>query len=221
MKAVEFINRFRTHLRDDSVPPFWGSDEIVGFLNEAVQEACERAKLIEDRSSDATVVQLLPAQSTYDLDCSVLQIKRATLQGRPLDETSVEELDCDDSGWERRTGKPRCFVFEPATGSEPPRIRFVATPTLADTVSLTVFRGALTPLKVDSNRGPEIPERFHERLLDWMYFRAYMKQDADAFDPKKAAESLSVFVQAFGERPDANVQRKRRDKHPRVVRMRW
>jgi hypothetical protein len=49
--------------------------------------------------------------------------------------------------------------------------------------------------------------------------RAYLKQDAETFNPIKAAEYLGLFEQAFGERPDANVQRKRRDKRPRVVRM--
>ena len=33
--------------------------------------------------------------------------------------------------------------------------------------------------------------------------------------------SLGLFVQAFGERPDANVQRKQRDRRPPVVQCNW
>ena len=223
MNADDFIKRFRTHLLDAVEPYFWSSEEIVGFLNEAVQEACERAKLIEDRASpEACSIILVPGQSTYDLHRSVLQIKRLALQGLPLEETSVEALDCISPGWENRSGKPSCFVFEQATGTTPARVRLVATPNQAGTIALTVYRGALKPLSPDLGFGkPEIAERFHERLLDWAYHRAYLKQDADAFDPKKAAESLGLFVQAFGDRPDANVQRKHRDRSPPIVHCSW
>ena len=68
---------------------------------------------------------------------------------------------------------------------------------------------------------PEIPTRYHTRLMDWMYHRAYFKQDAESFDPNKAVQSLAFFEQAFGARPDANVQRKQRDRRPRVVRSCW
>ena len=223
MKVDDFIKRFRTHLRDAADPPFWVDEEIVGFLNEAVQEACERSKLIEDRSTpEVCSIVTVPGQSTYKLHASVFQIKRLALQGRPLEETCVEALDCDSPGWENRSGKPRCFIVEQASGVSPANIRLVATPNLVETLALTVYRGALKPLIADAGIfKPEIPERFHERLLDWVYHRAYLKQDADAFDPKKAAESLGLFIQSFGERPDANVQRKRRDKRPPVVRMRW
>ena len=92
----------------------------------------------------------------------------------------------------------------------------------ADTLALTVYRGALKPLSADIDTGkPEIPERFHERLMDWVLHRAYLKQDAETFDPAKAAQSLALFIQSFGERPDANVQRKRRDKRPPLVRSSW
>lgn len=217
MKVEDFITRFRAAVFDDAVPPFWSGEEIVSYLNEAVQEACERAKLIEDRSTGLT---LAPGQDTYILHPSVFEIKRLAFRGRPLDETSVEALDAECPGWEARTGLPRCFVFEQASGAQPPKVRLVPTPTVAESASITVYRGALKPLSADIDTArPEIPERFHERLLDWVMHRAYLKQDADTFDPNKAAVSLGLFTQSFGDRPDANVQRKLRDKRPPVVRM--
>lgn len=217
MKVEDFITRFRAAVHDVVVPPFWSGEEIVSYLNEAVQEACERSKLIEDRSMP---LALVPGQDTYSLHTSVFEVKRLALRGRPLDETSVEELDCESPGWESRSGTPRCFIFEQASGAQPPKVRLVPTPAVAETASIIVFRGALKPLSADSDQAkPEIPERFHERLMDWVMHRAYLKQDAEVFDPNKAAVSLGLFVQAFGERPDANVQRKQRDKRPPLVRM--
>lgn len=223
MKVEDFIAEFRSTVADTEIPFFWSSELIVRYLNEAVQEACERAKLIEDRSTPAVcTITLVPDVSSYQLHPSVFEIKRATLRGRPLDETSVEEMDADCPGWENWKGTPRLFIFEQASGTQPARIRLVRTPTQAETLALTVFRGALKPLSADIDIArPEIPERFHERLMDWILHRAYLKQDADTFDPNKAAASLALFVQSFGERPDANVQRKRRDKRPPLVRCSW
>ena len=223
MKVADFIDGFRSSVGDNEVPYFWSAEDIVRYLNEAVQEACERAKLIEDRRTPAVCNLALQAGvSTYDLHPSVLEIKRLTLNGQKLDETSEEELDEDCPGWELQSGKPSCFIFEQAAGVQPPRLRFVRSPVSAGAVALTVFRGALKPLSADLDTGkPEIPERFHERLMDWVLHRAYLKQDADAFDPSKAAVSLALFVQSFGARPDANVQRKQRDRRPPVVRSNW
>ena len=223
MKVADFIEAFRDQVADHAVPPFWSDAQIVRYLNEAVQEACERAKLIEDRLTPAVcTITLAPDVSTYQLHPSVFEIKRATLRGRPLDETSVEELDCDFPGWESAKGLPRAFIFEQANGARAASIRLVRIPTQADTLALTVYRGALKPLSADFDTAkPEIPERFHERLMDWVLHRAYLKQDADTFDPTKAAESKALFVQAFGERPDANVQRKQRDRRPPLVQINW
>lgn len=223
MKVADLIAEFRDTVADNVEPHFWSSENIVSYLNEAVQEACERAKLIEDRSTPTVCsITLQAGESTYPLHPSVFEIKRLTFRGRPLDETSVEELDADTPGWEGRSGQPRLYIFEQASGTRPAQVRLVPTPTATDTIALTVCRGALKPLSADNDTGrPELPERFHLRLMDWMLHRAYLKQDADAYDPNKAAVSLGLFVQAFGERPDANVQRKRRDKRPPVVRVNW
>lgn len=223
MKVEDFITEFRDAVDDHSEPHFWSSEIIVRYLNEAVQEACERAKLIEDRSTPAVCsITLQAGESTYLLHPSVFEIKRLSFRGRLLDETSVEELDSESPGWESRRGNPRAFIFEQASGVQPARVRLVPTPTVADTVALTVYRGALKPLSADIDQSkPEIHERFHLRLMDWMLHRAYLKQDADTFDPSKANVSLSLFVQAFGERPDANVQRKLRDRRPPLVAINW
>lgn len=223
MKVADFIAEFRDTVSDNAEPYFWTSESIVRYLNEAVQEACERAKLIEDRSTSVVcAIEVEAGVSTYALHPSVFEIKRATLAGRPLDETSVEAMDADCTGWELLQGTPRAFIFEQASGASPCTIRLVRTPTKAEALALTVYRGALRPLSADQDQArPEIPERFHERLMDWMLHRAYLKQDADTFDPNKAAVSLGLFVQAFGARPDANVQRKQRDRRPTLVRSSW
>lgn len=224
MKVADFIDAFRSDLADQAMPePLWSDEDIVRYLNDAVQEACERAKLIEDRLTPAVCsITLQTGVSTYSLHPSVFEIKRVTLRGRPLDLTTVEELDSDCPGWENMQGLPRAFLFEEASGAQPARLRIVRIPTQADTLALTVYRGALKPLSADIAIGkPEIPERYHERLKDWIYRCAYLKQDADGFDKSKAMEYEVAFERSFGARPDANVQRKQRDRRPPLVRCSW
>jgi len=36
--------------------------------------------------------------------------------------------------------------------------------------------------------------------VQWMLYRAYMRQDADTFNPTKAAAALAEFVREFGEK---------------------
>lgn len=223
MTVDQLLAAFRSDLHDEVTPYFWSDADLVRYLNSAVQEACERAKLIEDRFTPVVCsIPLVPGQATYDLHASVLEVKRMTVRGQVIDETSVEDLDCESPGWESRTGKPRFFVFIPATGAKAPCMRVVPTPTVADTLSLIVYRGPLKQLSEDrqSDR-PEIPARFHEDLRHWVYRCAYLKSDADSFDKVKALEYEALFISVFGERPDANVQRKRSDRAPPLVRSSW
>ena len=223
MNVAEFIAAFRADLVDNDTPPLRSDADIVRYLNDAVQEANERAFLTEDRATPAVCsVTLSAGVSTYNLHPSVIRIKRLTYLGRPLVETSVEEMDAESSNWESRSGEPRRYIFEQASGVNPAKVRLWPTPTSAGTLALTVNRGALKKLTADIETAkPELPERFHERLKDWVYRCAYLKQDADGFDKSKAIEFEASFERSFGPRPDANVQRKQRDRRPPVVRSNW
>lgn len=223
MNVADFLAAFRADLQDEEQPYLWSDQELVRYLNAAVQEANERALLTEDRSTTAVcVIPLQAGVATYALHPSVLQVKRVTLRGRPLDETSIESLDREYRNWESHTGHPRRFIFEQASGSMPPQLRLVSTPVAADVLNLTVYRGALKPLCEDRDtEKPELPVRFHEQLKDWVYRCAYLKQDAETLDKAKAADFEAIFVGNFGQRPDANVQRKQRDRRSPIVRFTW
>lgn len=223
MNVEDFIAAFRSDLQDEANKQLWTDEEIVRWLNDAVQEANERALLTEDRSTPAVCsIAVLVGVAVYDLHPSVLEIKRASLDGDPLVESSLEAMDACGHGWESRTGKPRRFIFEQASGATPARLRLVYTPTKTGTVALTVYRGAIKPLSADrGTEKPELPVRFHERLKDWVYRSAYLKQDVEVLDKSKAGDFELAFERSFGPRPDANVQRKQRDRQPPIVRSNW
>ena len=46
MKVADFIEEFRGAVKDSVEPFFWSSENIVRYLNEAVQEAFELSNFI-------------------------------------------------------------------------------------------------------------------------------------------------------------------------------
>lgn len=219
MTVADFIAQFRSDLDDGAAPYLWSDADIIRYLNGAVREACERALLIEDDTSAAAQLTTIISQPTYVLHASVIQIKRVAFRGRVLDETSIEAEDECRSNWQSLVGEPRRYIANDL------KIRLVPAPDTTEAVALTVYRRPLAEFSVDplvsGALSPEFNQIYHERLLDWVYRCAYLKQDVEALNKSKAAEFDVLFTQSFGVRPDANVQRKRRDKRPPVVRMVW
>ena len=217
MLVSELRDQARIALQDTAEPYLWGDDELLLYLNDGVNEACARARLIEDRTTDAYCeVTLAMGQDTYELDPVVLDVKRVVgTTGWPLRPTSVEEEDSTGAKWEDRTGTPRAWI---QTGG---KLRVLPTPTAAEagqTLRMTVYRLPEQALANDSDE-PEVPAKWHMRLLDWVYHRAYSKQDTQTANPAKAAEFEARFTVSFGPRPDANVERKRRDRRPPRTKM--
>lgn len=230
MNVEQFIATFRSVLDDKAKSleggtgdTLWSDEEIVGYLNEAVNEVAERALLIEDHTTPAAcLITLQAGVAEYALHPSVIKIKRVSWNGRPLCETSTEELDCERLAWETLAGRPTSYIHSGADTLRLFRIPRAEDLAVASTLALTVYRTPLTPFSVDDPfEVPEVKALYHDRLMQWMYRCAYLKQDADAFDPNAAAKHEAAFTASFGQRPDANVQRKRRDKRPPVVRMRF
>jgi hypothetical protein len=225
-------------LNGDTAAPFlWSDEEWTLYLNEAQREAAERGQLILDVSTPAVVeINVVAGTRTYPLHPSIIKIKRAKLDlgDRPLIETSATQMDEGGTGWfpsglnayaaystwypggsnwETLTGNPERFI---QNGDQ--SITLIRIPIADDVLRMRVTRLPLVDM-VDDDDEPEIASRYHFRALDWARHLAYLKQDPDALDQNKAAALEQSFTAAFGVRPDANVQRKRREGGTRAVRM--
>lgn len=225
MNVAQFLTTFRGFTGDQKAPYLWSDVEVLGYLVDALNEACERARLIEDESTAACcTLTLAAAASTFALHASVFEVKELRFRGRPLDETSTEAEAGEDGTWRTRTGEPRRFIVTD-TGAGL-KVRLVPAPTSdldGETIDLTVYRRELTPRELAgaNSAAPELNARWHERLMHWMYHRAYSKNDAETLNPQKAGYFEALFTRDFGERIDANAQRKQRDRRPPIVRSSW
>lgn len=191
LEAIRKEARYR--LKDLAKPYFWSDEWLNSVINEAEQEACIRARLIEDDSSEAARLDISTDEKRYALHTSVIDVIACELESRPGAPFSAWTLNESD------------LVLNELPSSD-------------DTLLMTVVRMPLNPMGRDKD-DPEIRPHHHLNLVDWVEYRAYSVRDADRFDPDGAARGYARFEATFGERPSANVQRKHRRKTPRVVKM--
>ncbi|NMG64369.1 hypothetical protein GPA19_05340 [Azoarcus indigens] len=193
MNLRELVAECRSLARDTAEPYLWETRDWVRWLNEAVTEACVRARLIQDSDGSATSIALEPGVSAYRLAPEVIDVLQVRLLGE----------------------RPRPLVGWDLTETH---LVLARAPEIAGDLSLTVIRAPRCAMTRDTDC-PEINPRHHPKLLDWALRCAYLKQDADTFDEARALKYEAIFEASFGVRPSADVQRKHRRKSPRVVRM--
>lgn len=212
MKLQQIETDFR-RLADDQVAPFlWSREEVVGYANAAEVDACERAHLIEDDSTPSVCrITVKAEKAVYTLSPLILKILRARLdsQSQPLkltDRRGVEGL-----AWETGEGTPFALLENEREA------RLVWIPTADDVLYLAVKRLPKCEMSGAEDE-PEIHPRHHIHLLDGMLARAYQKRDTETYNLEKSNAHEIRFTRAFGPRPDASVQRKRRASGLRVTR---
>lgn len=218
MEVQQLIDAARLRL-DDSVEPYhYPDDALILHAAEAEAEAAMRASLLYDDSSAWLALPLAAGQDTYAIDPRVWRIDCAWLvEGSietPLVPTGVDQLRPEQclpglfGGYAGpTTGKPQCFA---QVGSTVRLWPVPAAPTSA-TLRLAVYRLPIEALE-DGGDEPEIPVFYHMGLVDWMLYRAWSNQDSEIFAPERSAQAAADFERRFGERPSADVHRKRTER---------
>ena len=197
MKLREIVEVFRYEVDDLAEPFLWSDEELIDYANDAENEAARRGRLLIDSTTPAVrQIAVLAGTASYALDPRVIFVRRAKLASRTLILARRSQRDMDECipGWESHTGTVCDYLTDCDTG----KVRLYRTPTVDDTLNLSVVRLPLMATKKLDDT-PEIHPRFHRNLRHWMKFRAYSKQDAETRDEKKAADGLALFVQEFGD----------------------
>lgn len=199
--------------------PRWSSVEIRRALSEAEREACVRARLICDSTTASIVTRAVEAErSTLLLHPSVFEVDavRRSSDGEDVTEVDEQTMRLSDSRWRETTGSQIEHFLVQVLPSERIQLRLYPIPTVAETLELRVYRTPRNEIEDDDDE-PEIAPRHHDLLVDWALYRCFNKRDPDTYDPVKASDHLAAFTANFGERPDANVQRKQRENLRHVV----
>lgn len=220
MKRPELLAAWRSLVDDEAQPYLWDDDDAQRYLDAAHREAAARARLIRDSTTAAVCsVAVVANTAGYALHASIIDVERAKLSTdtETLELTSTEELDRTAPGWESLTGSPSHLALDREGLTF--KATLAAKPSAASTMSLVVFRLPLASINSDDD-SPEFAEQWHYGLIKWMAHLSYCKQDAETRNDAKAKQYADEFTEEFGQRPDANVARKRADRRSSRTRFR-
>lgn len=215
--AADLIARCREFYLDDAREPYlWPGDFMLWALNDAEKEASRRQRLLEDELTAAVCqITMLTGQATYTVDSRVLLIDKMRLSnGTLVNKKTTDELDRDSSVWRAATGTPTSYIQNNQT------ILVTPIPDADDNgnkLYLSVWREPIA--NIGPYGTPEIPAEYHEHLLDWVAFRAYMRRDEDTYNPEKAVAHRALFDERFGPPIPAGV-REHQKRSPKSMRLR-
>ena len=194
MNLAEMVQVAREDfLHDTQEPVFWSNAQIARALNDALNDAVRRARLLV---SERTITV---RGGRAVLDDDLIYIKRAIVDGADvrLGRVSVRDLDDHCAGWEHEFGEPRFFVADSASRD----FRLFPVPQQDVTVRLTVVR---EPVRLQNDADvPEIPARFHPALIYGACARLFARPDTETFDAERAAWHERLFIEEFGKRSAA------------------
>lgn len=221
--TTELVSILRNQYLDDVAEPYlWTNTELLRYLSEAQNEACERANLIIDEST-VSVCQfpVLTGITGYSLSDKVLLVKRvsfgtAATCAYPLVQRTRSYLDQAHPGWGNHSGKPMAYICEdngeitivpPAFGTTGTD-GVTSTSGTSGTAFLQVSRYPLNELSLTSTAGsgtaglgityPEVPAQYHLKLLSWAARCAFLKNDSETFNLAKSEKYEAMFDRDFG-----------------------
>lgn len=191
MTLRELIADFRTITGDLADPYFWSNADLIGYANQAENEAARRALLIADTAD----MDVRANEPLVELGASILLVRRARLAGagktlRILGWRTVEETTPD---WEDAAGTPYAAIPDWVSGA----LRLTPIPGVDDQINAAIYRLPRHPMEAPDD-SPEIHAQYHKALVDHMLELGYSKHDADTFDPQAAAYYAGRFTATFG-----------------------
>jgi hypothetical protein len=206
MTVVELLELFRKEVDDETKLYLWSDKEFFVYLNEAQDTFVRLIGGIADRRSALTNISYKIGNQFKKFDDRIYRIKGAfdennkILSIRNLDHFAVNGASDDygvrnSSGLDNsRTGPIKYLI----TDVESNEIQLYPIPDSDGSIRLYVYRRPLSEI-VDENSELEIPSYQHVSLLDWVKYRAFMKQDVETFDGTKAASFRTSFTDFVGQ----------------------
>lgn len=191
----------------DDVGGFTHSSDgkLTRYYRNAVREAALRTRTLQDDSSTACRITLVPDQARYQLDPAVLVVRAAYVPGRSraLELVKATVLDRVAPGWaheEQQSATPRYAVFDVGQKA----IHLWRPPAEAGVMHLRVWRLPFPEEEfdvTDLEAGVPLWLPDPESLKHWVAFEIYNEKDSELHDPARAQNHAAYFEAIFGPRP--------------------
>lgn len=225
MTLGELIRRVRTLSNDKVLPYFWSDEDITDWLNDAVEEACIRGRLIHESAIPGVcTIDIVPGQSVYPLHPSAYELthlsfrQEGAYESRQIYLASTEYLDGRMPNFrDSKPCNPRYAVQDDTS------LRLVPEPLYGGELRLECYRLPLVRMSLDNKDTdkPEINQIHHQHLVQWALFQGFSIPDMESFDPARAGRAEAEFDRYFGLRPDSDLRRITREDVPHVTEAFW
>ncbi|WP_333676750.1 hypothetical protein [Dyella sp.] len=210
----------REVLRDFAEPVYWSDEQINRYLNNAVREACIRARLLKDdhlSNPDLCRYTVAPGNPVIKLKPEVLVARSGHLgcQREKLWMVTAESMDRIYPQWEADTacpGQAGYGIMDLAQKT----IRLFPRPMAPDVLHLRVWRYPLaSELMCRDTDSPVIVLPDAEELKHWAAYECYLARDGEENLDTRGATHLATFEQRFGSRPSLHEMARWADSPPR------
>jgi hypothetical protein len=199
MTRRELLQRYRLALDDVEEPYLWLDEELTIYLNDAIDIACEEARILEDVSTASVVeVSITADDSTASIDSSIVKINRAKFAGQStpmkiIYSGCIDYLDANYSGWESSDSSTSSTLLTEGFGSN--TVGLYPPHDTTETLYLRVYRRPLAAERLGNSdqddESPVVDAKYHRFFDHYIMYRAYLKEDSQTHDPKKAAEHFA------------------------------
>lgn len=222
MDVRELTDAFRSEVFDQAEPYLWSDADVLRYASEAENMFCRLSGGIVDSSSALTRLDYKAGDEYVAYDRRILVIRAAkdaatAREIRLMNVEDVAQISADvDYGVQRafRLDGTLGEVKYVVTNMEPRKLRLVRIPKEDGGLRLTVYRRPMARI-TSLDDALEIDEEHHNHLLLGMKALAFLKDDTETYDPKKAAESEARFRNYCDQ---VRAEREKREHKVRVVR---
>jgi hypothetical protein len=178
---------------DDPTTPFlWSNDELTTYADKLQKELASEIPLLTDRTTAAICkIDLSQADGLLSIDPRILMIKTAKIDGETnfLQIQDSDYMDAYYPEWYTDTteGTPTHLVTRGVETNKAFLYPLADEDIDGGVLSLSVVRDPLITLDFTTNEDDDMElERYAHLFVHGILKEAYMKQDTDAFDPRRA-----------------------------------
>jgi len=176
----------------------WKNEELTNYINEALIKAFRGSLLKKDFNSMFNI-SIVAGTSTYTIDSRILQIldNQLVSTGKELSPMSTEDL-FKIPNWDTNAKTPTHYIPDELTDS----IFIYPQPVINDTLKLVVYRLPLNTLSwtnafTAQSTILEIKDSYVISLLNGAASLAYLKDEANTYDPQRSALFKQLFENEF------------------------
>lgn len=146
-------------------------------------------------------ISLLPNKSTYDLSNKIFKLNAVYygIEQKKLELVDYREMDEFSRTWRTSKGIPSKVVV----GLNSNKLDIYKIPEIKENLLMNVTYLPLVKMVLNTDV-PSIPEYLHEKLIYWVLYRAYSKNDSETQNTSSANYFRQLFVNEFGEDQTTN-----------------